>query len=201
MRHDYIIPMVLVFANISVSTGAAFADEKLKGTYAVSGIASCLMAPSGFETDSKGNPTIARGDDSSVTTNNLQARLIFNGDGTGTISGTWMNVHPPLTAKASVGAGTYSYSFTHTPVTNNSTVILPTPGTNKGTAEYGPAAGRQFAIEGNSYHRVLQLSNDQKSGTIGTSKPEVERLTYMRDSETITVSRVCFVAGSVVRLD
>ena len=86
------------------------------------------------------------------------------------------------------------------PVANNSFVTLPTPGTFKGTVDYGPSAGLQFAIE-DSYHRVFQLSNDQKSGTVATSKPEVEHLTYTQESKTITLPRICFVAGSMARLD
>jgi hypothetical protein len=201
MRYDYKIAMVLIFANMPISIGAAFADDKLKGSYAVAGINSCLVAPSGFANDSKGNPTIANGEDSSVSTTNFQARLTFNGDGTGTASGTWMNVPPPPPAKAAVAAGTFSYSFTHTPVVNNSFTTIPTPGTNKGTVDYGPSAGSQFAIVGDSYHRVFQLSNDQKSGTVATSKPEVEHLTYTQESKTITLARICFVAGSLARLD
>jgi len=200
MRYNCKITTVLVFATTSISAGAAFADDKLKGTYAVAGITSCLVAPSGFANDIKGNPTIANGSDSSVSVQNFQARLNFNGDGTGTASGTWMSMPPPPPAKAAAGAGTFSYSFTHTPVANNSFVTLPTPGTYKGTVDYGPSAGLQFAVE-DSYHRVFQLSNDQKSGTVATSKPEIERLTYTQESKTITPSRICFVAGSLARLD
>ena len=150
--------------------------------------------------DIKGNPTIANGSDSSASVQNFQARLNFNGDGRGTASGTWMSMPPPPPAKAAAGAGTFSYSFTHTPVANNSFITLPTPGTYKGTVDYGPSAGLQFAIE-ESYHRAFQLSNDQKSGTVATSKPEIERLTYTQESKTVTLSRICFVAGSLTRLD
>ena len=200
MRYNCKIAMVLVFTTTSISAGAAFADDKLKGTYAVAGITSCLVAPSGFSNDIKGNPSIANGDDSFVLVQNFQARLNFSGDGTGTASGTWMSVPPPPPAKATAGAGTFSYSFTHTPVANNSFVTLPTPGTFKGTVDYGPSAGLQFAIE-DSYHRVFQLSNDQKSGTVATSKPEVEHLIYTQEFKTITLPRICFVAGSMARLD
>ena len=100
MRHDYKIVMVLFFANISISTGVAFADDKLKATYAVAGTSMCLVAPSGFANDSKGNPTIANGDDSAWFWGNFEARLTFNGDGTGTASGTFMSMPPPPPAKA-----------------------------------------------------------------------------------------------------
>ena len=48
MRYNYKFAVVLVFAIMSISTGVAFADDKLKGTYAVAGISACLNAPSGF---------------------------------------------------------------------------------------------------------------------------------------------------------
>ena len=129
MRHDYKIAMVLFFANISISTGVAFADDKLKGTYAVAGTQACLAAPSGFANDSKGNPAIANGNDSFVSVSSFQTRFTFNGDETGTASGTYVGMPPPPPAKAAVGAGTFSYSFTHNPVANNSFTTIPTPGT------------------------------------------------------------------------
>ena len=96
----YKIAVVLVFALMAISTGVAFADDKLKGTYAAAGTQMCLVAPSGFANDSKGNPTIANGDDSYVSRINFQGRLTFNGDGTGTASGTFMSMPPPPPAKA-----------------------------------------------------------------------------------------------------
>jgi hypothetical protein len=200
MRYNYKIALVLIFAVMSISTGAALADDKLKGTYAVAGTLACLVAPSGFANDNKGSPTIANGPDSSVAISNFQARLTFNGDGTGTASGTFVAMPPLPTAKATVAAGTFSYSFTHTPVANNSFTTVPTPGTYKSTTNYGPSAGRQVAID-DSFHRVFQLSNDQKYGTVATTTPELEHLSWSEGSETKTLARVCFVAGSLARLD
>jgi hypothetical protein len=200
MRYNYKIAVVLVFAIMSISTGVAFADDKLKGTYGVAGTTACLAAPSGFANDSKGNPTIANGDNSSVSAQNFQARLTFNGDGTGTASGTYVGMPPPPPAKAAVVGGTFSYSFTHTPVVNNSFATIPTPGTYKGTVNYGPSAGLQFWFD-DSYHRVFQLSNDQKYGTVATTTPELEHISWSQGSETNTLARICYVAGSLARLD
>jgi hypothetical protein len=178
----------------------AFADDKLKATYAVAGTSMCLVAPSGFANDSKGNPTIANGDDSAWFWGNFEARLTFNGDGTGTASGTWGNMPPPPPAKATVSAGTFSYSFTHTPVANNTFTTIPTPGTYKVTVNYGPSAGRQVSID-DSFHRVFQLSNDQKFGTVATTKPELEHLSWSEGSETKKLARICYIGGSLARLD
>jgi hypothetical protein len=46
MRYDCKIEMVLIFATMSTLTGAAFADDKLKGIYGVAGTQMCLVAPS-----------------------------------------------------------------------------------------------------------------------------------------------------------
>ena len=154
----------------------------------------------GFANDSKGTPTIANGTDSFVLVQNFQGRLNFNGDGTGNVSGTWMSLPSAPPAKAAASAGTFSFSFTHTPVTNNSVVTLPTPGTYKGAADYGPSAGLQFAVE-DTYHRVYHLSDDQKSGTMASAKPEIERVSYMQESKMITISRICFTSGNLARLD
>jgi hypothetical protein len=187
MRCNHAIAIVLIFATTSVSTGAALADDKLKGTYAVAGTQMCLVAPSGFANDGKGNPTIANGNESSVSPSNFQARLTFNGDGTGTASGTFLTMPSPPRAKAAVGAGTFSYSFDHTPLANNSFTTIPTPGTYMGTVDYGPSAGLKFAID-DSFRRVFQLSNDQKYGTVATTTPEVEHLSLLDGSETLHVS-------------
>jgi hypothetical protein len=200
VRYDCKIEIVLIFATMSTLTGAAFADDKLKGTYGVAGTQMCLVAPSGIANDSKGNPTIANGNDSYVIPSNFEARLTFNGDGTGTASGTFVIMPPPPPAKTTVGAGTFSYSFTHTPVANNSFTAIPTPGTYKVTVNYGPSAGRQFAID-DSFHRVFQLSNDQKYGTVATTTPELEHVWWSEGSETKSLPRVCYVAGSLARLD
>ncbi len=199
MRHDYKIAMVLLFANISISTGVAFADDKLKGTYAVAGTQACLAAPSGFADDSKGNPAIANGNDSSVSSNGFQTRFTFNGDETGTASGTFVGMPPPPPAKAAVGAGTFSFSFTHTAVANNSFTLAVTPGTYKGAVNYGPAAGLQFTID--TYHRVFHFSNDQKYGTMTITTPEVEHVMWSEGSQTKSLARICYTAGSVARLD
>jgi hypothetical protein len=205
MRYNYKIAMVLVFADMSISTGVAFADDKLKGLYAVAGTQMCLTAPSGFANDSKGNPTIANGNDSFAFAVNFQGRFTFNGDGTGSVTGTFVAILPPqpdsraaLKASVSAGAGTFSYSFTSTPVANNTFNYAITPGTYQGTINSGPRAGQQFTVD--SANRVFQVSNDQKYGTVATTTPDVEHVTYSDASHT-TQARICWVSGSLVRLD
>jgi hypothetical protein len=201
MRYDYKIAMILFFAITSSSTGVAFADDKLKGPYAVAGTQMCLTAPSGFVNDSKGNPTIANGNDSLATVNNFQGRFSFNGDGTGSVTGTFVTIVPlppdsRAALKATASAGTFSYSFTHTPVANNSFNSTLKPGTYQGMINYGPRAGQQFTVD--PINRVYQVANDQRSGTVATTTPDVEHITF---SDHTSQARICFVSGSLVRLD
>jgi hypothetical protein len=204
MRYDYKTAMVLIFAIVSISTRAAFADDnfRLKGHYAVAGSQMCLIAPSGFSNDSKGNPTIANGNDSVASANNFLGRYTFNGDGTGSVSGTFVTIVPPApdsrNLKAVVSTGTYSYSFTLTPAGDNVFKSTMTPGTYQGMINSGPRAGEQFTID--SGHRVFQVSNNQTHGTVATTTPDVEHITYSDASHT-TQARICFVSGSLVRLD
>jgi hypothetical protein len=201
MRYNYKIAMVLIFAIMSIATGVAFADDKLKGHYAVAGTQMCLTAPSGFANDSKGNPTIANGNDSVASANNFQSRYTFNGDGTGSISGTFVTIVPPApdnNLKAVVSEGTFSYSISYTPVANNSFNVTMAPGTYQGMINSGPRAGQQFTID--SGHRVFQVSNDQTHGTVATTTPDVEHITFSDPSHT-SLARICFVSGSLVRLD
>jgi hypothetical protein len=218
MRYNYKIAMVLLagvaLGGLAVEgvTGVAFADDKLKGHYSVAGTQMCLIAPSRFANDSKGNQTIANGNDSFASAGNFQARITFNGDGTGSVSGTFAAILPPqpdsrAAFKASVGAGTFSYSFTHTPVVNSSFETTITPETYKGTVDSGPRAGQQFTID-SSPHRVFQVSNDQTHGTVAITTPDVEHITYWDPSHVAkgapmktTLARICFPSGSLVRLD
>jgi hypothetical protein len=204
MRYDCKIAMVLIFVTMPISTRVAFAEDKpLKGHYAVAGSQTCLIAPSGFANDSNGNPTIANGSDSFASANNFQGRFIFNGDGTGSVSGTFESILPPApdsrNLKAVVSAGTFSYSLTLTPGADNSFNTAMKPGTYKGMINSGPRAGQQFTIDA-PYHRVFQVSNDQTHGTVATTTPEVEHITYSDASHT-TQARICYVAGSLARLD
>ena len=131
LRHG--LSLSLIAAAIA-STGVAVADDNLKGSYASAGSAGCLWAPSGFTTDSNGNPTIPNGNTSYETTFNFQSRVVYNGNGTGEISGTYVGFTPPppdsrAMPKAAMAAGTFSYSITYTPVSNNTFSSHVVPGT------------------------------------------------------------------------
>jgi hypothetical protein len=192
-----------IFAITSISTGVAVADDKVKGTYAFVGMQVCLAAPSGFANDSKGNPTIPNGNNSFETVNNFQGLSTYNGDGTGKLTGTFVAVTPPppdsrTAPKAGMSGGTFSYSFTYTPILNNSFTVTATPGTYQGTFDYGPPAGQQFTID--ILNRALRISTDQKYMTSVNATPYVENITYSGSPQS-PVARSCISSGSQSRID
>jgi hypothetical protein len=193
-------PMIAVSLSV---TGSAAADENPTGRYAIVGVRFCLWAPSGFATNSNGDPTYPNENNSYQGMNNIQGVQVFNGDGTGKTTGTYVGMTPPppdsrSSPKASVGAGTFSYEFTHTPVSNNSFTITSKAGTIQGTITHGPGVGQSYSIDKNEY--VAVISNDQKQITYASVTPYVENLT-LSGSPPRTVGRSCFGSISGFRLD
>jgi len=185
-----------VIAVASISTGVAAAEDNLKGTYAFTGTQVCLTAPAGFKEDSKGNLAIPNGD-STVQMVSFAGQIIYNGDGTGKVTGRFVTtVAPP--APAAIGAGTYSYSFTHTPVSNHSVRATMTSGTYQGAIESGPAAGQQFTID--VYSNVYQVSSDGKRLSTAVEKPFLQKIT-LSGSPQNPVPRICSLSGSQLLLD
>ncbi len=179
-------------------TGVAAADDNLKGTYSFAATQVCLSAPAGFAADSKGNPTISIGN-TNISVVNSEGQITYNGDGTGKVSGTFVTtVPPPNPLGASISAGTVSYSFTYTPVSNHESRVTFTPGTYQGTLTAGPAAGQEFSIDVGS--RTLRVSSDRKRITSKVTTPYVEKITFT-GSPQIPVPRVCSSIGTQFLLD
>jgi hypothetical protein len=86
------LSLCLILSVILILGGTAFAaPPQLKGNYAFTGEASCLNSTLGFDTDLKPN---LNGD---VYSNSFSVQGIrtFNGDGTGTVTGTSISTSPP----------------------------------------------------------------------------------------------------------
>src|SRR5215472_16158596 len=100
----------------AVSVGAVAADYP-KGTYFGSGTGMCLVAPSGFSNDSKGNPVIPNGSNSFYTSATFQFVTVFDGDGAGRATGAYTGITPPppdsrSVPKPAVNGGTFAYDAT-----------------------------------------------------------------------------------------
>lgn len=187
-----------IIAATSISTGVAAADDNLKGTYSYVGTQVCLTSPGGFKADSKGSLTIPIGD-TSVSVLSSEGQITYNGDGTGKGTGTFVTtVPPPNPPGTAVSAGTVSFSFTYTPVSNHESRMTYTPGTYQGTLDAGPSAGEHFAIDvGN---RILRVSSDRKRITSAIAKPYLEKITFSGSPQN-SLPRVCSWAGIQSLLD
>ncbi len=192
--------VALFWSTIAVASTAAVAAaaaENLKGTYALVGAQTCLVAPAGFKQDSKGNFTIPIGDTnlSQLTT---EGQVIYHGDGTGEARQTFVTIVPPPNPYgAAVSAGTISYSFTYTPEGEHAYRMAVKPGTFEGLLTAGPNAGQQFSIEGDS--RLFRVSDDGKKITGAIDKPYVQKITYSGSSQ--PVQRVCTSIGTQSLID
>ena len=187
-----------IIAVASISTGVAAADDNLKGAYSFVGTQVCLTASEGFKADSKGSLTIPQGN-TTISVVSSEGQITYNGDGTGKGTGTFVTIVPPPNPfGASISAGTVSYSFTNTPISNHESRVTFTPGTYQGTLEAGPAAGQQFAIDVGS--RVLRISSDRKRITSAAATPHVEKITFSGSPQN-PVARICSWTGSQSLLD
>lgn len=201
MRSALALPIIAVALS---TAGSAVADDYLKGSYALLGIEACLQAPSGFANDSKGNPTAPNDHNSFGSMINVQGLWVFNGDGTGKVTGTFIGVVPPppdsrsAPKEGAVTAGTYGYAFTYSRVSNNSFNWNSTPGTYQGTQTHGKSAGQQFSID--RRYGAFLISKDQKQIMSTNVGPYVENLIYPGPPAR-TFPRSCFYSTSGFRLE
>lgn len=186
----------------AVSVGAVAADYP-KGTYFGSGTGICLNAPSGFSNDSKGNPTIPNGNNSFFSTLTFQAMFVFSGDGAGQVTGIYTGINPPPpdsrpAPKPSMSGGTFAYDATTTPIVDHRFSVTSTPGTNKGTVDFGLAAGQQYTVDVTK--RDYVVANDQKTMAVTVATPYVETIT-LSGLPDVHTTRSCTVAGNLSRMD
>src|SRR5262249_16731391 len=153
----------------------------LKGTYTFSGTQICLAAPEGFKDDGHGNAVVAIGTNAFDASNNFWGTTTYNGDGTGKVTGkfTGIAVPTPAMGPSGAGGGTFTYQFTHTPISGNEYATSAVAGTYQGTITIGARAGQTFTI--NKNERTLTISTDQKSITSTNATPYVEEITYSGD--------------------
>jgi hypothetical protein len=184
-------------------TVAAFAADYPKGTYSVSGFQMCLTAPSGFASDSRGNPTIPNGNNSFFAANTLQGMFTYNGDGTGQVTGVYTSITPPppdsrSAPKPAISGGTFSYEFTTTPIVDHRFSISTKPEMAKGTIDLGTAAGQQYSLD--LVHRDFFVSNNSKTMTMTVVTPYVETVTSS-GSPNVHTTRSCMVTGNLNRME
>lgn len=195
MRH---LLFCAVIALTSLSSGVGAAEDTLKGTYSFVGSQVCLSSPAGFKRDINGNFTIPIGD-TNVSLTTSEGEIVYNGDGTGKVTQTFVTtVPPPNPYGAAISAGTVSYSFTYTHESDRSYRMTLKPDSFQGRLDAGPNAGQQFSIDVGS--RVLRVSDDRRQITFGIAKPYVEKITFSGSPE-FPVPRICSSIGTQALAD
>jgi hypothetical protein len=175
-----------------LGAGAANAwnlNQLLDGEYAGTGAATCLVSPSGF------NPNLTPQGSSFVHAFNVQAVLIFNADGTGTIRGRNVSItHSHLPSGApSASADEFTAPFTYTVAPDRSfTVVF---GPFAGTVLTGPRAGQTFTIP--TVSTVGLIAKGRKSATLATDTTDIEVITYSNGD---SFPRICERSRVLLRL-
>jgi len=170
---------------------ATAAPPKLKGTYGFTGTAACLStaAPGpGF------NPNLTPTDGSFGQSFTSEGIRTFNGDGTGTVSGSSMGITIPANTH-SAGSDDFSFSFAYT-VNGDGTWTSDVLGLETGTIKTGPRAGQTFTIS-NSPKSTGIISNNGSTLTLATLDPTVEVVTFSNGD---VHKRICHRSRVFIRL-
>ena len=103
------IALSVFFVALTWATAATANPPQLKGPYGFTGTAACLVSLTEF--DSSLRPTDNRNFSRSLSVEGIRT---FNGDGTGTVKGTAVDITVPPSTGLGAGSGDFSFSFTYT---------------------------------------------------------------------------------------
>lgn len=194
-----LVPVVAVLWVVS----AAADFPKLKGSYAFTGTAGCLVAPgsgsqptpgntvpfanAGFNTSLQPNDrTNPNGGDSFHHTFSVEGVRTFNGDGTGTVTGSavGITVRPtpgPAPAyphfPAAAGSSTFTFNFTYTISGGGTFTTAMVPNTYKETFLTGPRTGQTATIDAIPAFDGA-ISQNAQTLLVAYGTPTVETVTY-----------------------
>lgn len=176
---------------IALALGAASAQARgleplLKGKYAFTGEATCLLSDGGFNPD--GTPVGPPAPFPSIVSFSVHGVRTFNGDGTGTLEARVIAIsHPfalppspparpaPLFVRGAVSSMEISASFTYS-VSHDLTFEMATPLVT-GNVLTGPRAGQTMEITGLPLFHGF-ISEDLDSLTLAHEEPAVETQTF-----------------------
>jgi hypothetical protein len=178
------------------ATSAAADSPNLKGAYGFTGTAACLTAPGNSGVGTPSNPTGPAGfnaqlqplDNSNSFSHSFSVEGIrtFNGDGTGTVNGTFVGITvrptpgpPPAVPAfpASAGGGNFSFSFTYTVDGNGGWMATMVPGSYSETYTSGPRNGQTATVDAIPPVTGM-ISQDAKTLVAAHLTPTVETKTY-----------------------
>ena len=159
-----ILGLSLLWAGIAGS-----APPQLKGEYAFTGEATCLVAPHGF------NPNLTP-IDGNVFSNSFSAQGVrtFDGHGNGTVEGILVFTVPPPTNNPfppDAGSDSFSFQFTYTVDKDGMINTQIVPGSFIGTFLTGPRTGQTYTVD--QFTLTGMASKDKKVLTLATPTTEV----------------------------
>jgi len=179
---------------MTFAASAAADPPNLKGSYGFTGSQGCLNSLLGF------TPTLQVIDGGGFSDSGLvQGIRVFNGDGTGTVTGSSTAITVPPTPGFQPGASSnnFSFSFTYTINPDDTWTSNDVPGTHIGTMLTGARAGQTFLRENDPPITGL-ISNDGKTLTSAILTPGVE---IIRFSNGDVRQRICHRSRVYIKLD
>lgn len=167
-------------------------NDLLKGDYAFTGEATCLVSFRGF------NPDLSPIDGRYVESFNAQGVWSFFGNGTGARTGRSVGISHPTNFTTVIGGGAgssdFQASFTYA-VAPDGTITTALVGPLTGTQLTGGRAGQTFTIDQIALKGLM--SQDHKSLTFATDQPTVEVQTYSNGD---VHYRICHRSRVLLRL-
>ena len=184
------------------------ASPQLKGEYAFTGTAACLVSGTPF------SPNLTATSFTVSTSFSVIGVRTFNGDGTGTIKGRSVNIDPPPRSISgapcsvpgacplggiSASSADFTAKFTYTVDGDGGFTTLLVPGTFQGTVLTGPGAGSTFTIDQFSLTGLMSINNETL--TLATDVPTQETQTITPPSDPPFVRyRICHRSRVLTRM-
>jgi len=211
-------PVTLVWAAFAIADNSD-GHSRLKGEYAFTGTAACLVAPGSTSPATPTNPTPGISLPNAGFTANLQpvdgkvfsfsssveGIQTFNGDGTGTVNGTVVSISvPPTPGPAGSGypsfppsasSNTFSASFTSKALADDTFTVVFVPGSFLGTFLTGPRTGQTYTIDNPPLTGLI--GKDKKMLTLASVEPTIEIQTHSNGD---VWPRICHRSRVLIKL-
>ena len=203
MRRTFYLPAI---AGFLLSTAMAQADPpQIKGDYAVTGSANCVVAQGGFNAQLQPIPLPFPGGGISNLSFSIEGIRTFNGKGEGTVKATTVSVSTGLTVQphqdfpvitGSASSSMFTLSFTYNVQPDGVFTTELVPGTFVSTVLTGPNAGVTSALDKLSLTGLI--SNNGQTLTLASVEPVVETVTSSNGNVSY---RVCHRSRVLTRMN
>ncbi len=159
---------------------AAWADSpQIKGSYAFTGTAVCLVSPAGFDSSNRPNDIAGPNGGASFTRSfSVEGVRTFDGNGNGTVKGTAVAVVGRPTnpsVKPDVSSADFGFNFTYVVNDDRTWVGTSVPGSFQEMINTGPRAGQTVTmLDGGVPSFTGLISVDGKTLTAAHLAPQLE---------------------------